>query len=626
MGLWKRLAFGLPAALGMLAVGVPTMEADAVQAAPLANPSTENAQDLGPANASQTVTASVILHVQNPTALQNYIQQTETPGSAQYHKFLTTSQFAAQFAPSSQTIQQIEQELQQYGLQVVSVSADHLDLQVQGTIQQFDNAFNTVIDLFKANGQVFRAPKKPPQIPVALLTNVLAVVGLDTANAAQSLTVKTPNVSGMPSPKAVLPQGGSTATGTPGSYTVGDTANRYDINPLYQKGITGKGETVGIVTLSSFNPQDAYTYWKGIGLHVSQNRIQMVNVDGGGQMDDGSVETTLDVEQAGGLAPDANVVVYDAPNTDQGFIDAFYQAVSDNQVDSLSVSWGQPEIDYLPQMNQGQSYVDELLAFTQAFMEAAAQGISVYAAAGDSGAYDTARDFPPSQGFSTPLTVDFPASDPFVTAAGGTTVPFSATFSLGKVNITQQQPWSWQYLQNLGYQGLFPIGTGGGVSVIFPRPWYQNGVSGVQNSAANQAFTDSQGVLYGSPFTYNLPSNYAGRNLPDVSMDADPETGYLVYWSAGGGWLAGYGGTSFVAPQLNGITALIDQYVGGRVGFLDPVFYQLMQQNGYGANQPFNDLTTGNNWYWSAVSGYDPASGIGTPNVANLAQAIKSMG
>ncbi|SIS83796.1 S53 family peptidase [Alicyclobacillus vulcanalis] len=625
MGLWKRLALGVPAALSMLAVGVPVMSADTVEAAPLANPSTENAQDMGPASGSQTVTASIILRVQNPTALQNYIQETETPGSPLYHKFLTTAQFAQQYAPSAATLQQIEQELQGYGLQVVNVDADHLDMQVQGTVQQFDNAFNTVIDLFKANGHIFRAPKKPPQIPVALLTNVLAVVGLDTAQAAQSLTVKTPNVAGVPSPKVVLPQGGSTATGTPGSYTVGDTANRYDINPLYQKGITGKGETIGIVTLSSFNPQDAYTYWQGIGLKVAPNRIQMVNVDGGGQMDDGSVETTLDVEQSGGLAPDANVVVYDAPNTDQGFIDAFYQAVSDNQADSLSVSWGQPEIDYLPQMNQGQSYVDELLAFTQAFMEAAAQGISMYAAAGDSGAYDTARDFPPSDGFTTPLSVDFPASDPYITAAGGTTVPFTAKFSLGTVNITQEQPWSWQYLQNLGYQGLFSVGTGGGVSVIFPRPWYQLGVGGMQNSAANQAFTDSQGVLYGSPFTYNLPSNYAGRNLPDISMDADPETGYLVYWSAGGGWIAGYGGTSFVAPQLNGITALIDQEVHGRVGFLNPLLYTLLTQGVQGGAQPFHDITTGNNWYWNAVPGYDPASGVGTPDVANLAQDIASL-
>ncbi|GMA57263.1 hypothetical protein GCM10025858_17660 [Alicyclobacillus sacchari] len=112
--------------------------------------------------------------------------------------------------------------------------------------------------------------------------------------------------------------------------------------------------------------------------------------------------------------------------------------------------------------------------------------------------------------------------------------------------------------------------------------------------------------------------------MSDLSMDADPETGYLVYDSADGGWVAGYGGTSFVAPQLNGIAALIDQFTGSRVGFINPVLYGLQKTLGYGSDKPFNDLSDGStNWYYQAVPGYDPASGIGTPNVANLAAALK---
>ncbi|SDW47440.1 Pro-kumamolisin, activation domain [Alicyclobacillus hesperidum] len=623
MGFWKRIAVGLPATIGLLAWQVTGVDAATVPADTVQNPDTQNAQDLGPASPGETITASLILKVQNEQGLENYIQQTETPGNPNYHKFLTTSQFADEYAPSPQVIEQITGYVEQLGLHVDQVDADGLDMQISGTVAQFDNALNTTIDNFRAGGREFRAPKHIPHIPNVLLNSVLAVVGLDTEQAAQSLTVKTPNVQGAPSPKVVLPQSGSTATNTPGSYTVGDTANMYDINPLYQKGITGKGETVGIVTLSDFNPSDAYTYWSTIGLKTPANRIREVQVDGGGQIDSGSDETTLDVEQAGGIAPDANIVVYDAPNTDAGFIDAFYQAVSDNVADSLSVSWGQPEIDYLAAMNNGVDYTDELAAFNQAFMEAAAQGISMFAAAGDSGAYDTARDFPPSDGFTTPLTVDFPASDPYITAAGGTTVPFSANFSLGSVKIQKERPWAWDYLQNLGYTGLFPIGTGGGVSVIWPRPWYQMGISGMQNSAPGQAFTDSQGLLFGTPFTYQLPANFAGRNVSDLSMDADPETGYLVYDSADGGWIAGYGGTSFVAPQLNGIAALVDQFTGSRVGFMNPMLYDLQRTVGYGPNKPFNDLKDGStNWYYQAVPGYDPATGIGTPNVANLATAL----
>ncbi|GMA57265.1 hypothetical protein GCM10025858_17680 [Alicyclobacillus sacchari] len=266
MGFWKHIAVGLPAAIGLLAWQVPGVDAASVQADTVQNPNTQNAQDLGPASAGETITASLILKVQNEQGLENYIQQTETPGNPNYHKFLTTSQFAAEYAPSQQVIQQIVGDIHQLGLQVDQVDADGLDIQVSGTVAQFDNALNTTIDNFRADGHEFRAPKHVPHIPNVLLNSVLAVVGLDTEQAAQSLTVKSPNVNGASSPQVVLPKSGSTATNTPGSYTVGDTANMYDINPLYQKGITGKGETVGIVTLSDFNPSDAYAYWSGIGL------------------------------------------------------------------------------------------------------------------------------------------------------------------------------------------------------------------------------------------------------------------------------------------------------------------------------------------------------------------------
>lgn len=602
----------------------------------------DQATDLGATSGSTTVTASVILKVHDSRGLQNYIQATTTPGNPQYHKFLSVNQFVARYAPSNGQINQVVHYLQQYGLQVNAVYQDNLDLQVTGTVDQFNQAFDTSIHNYSRDGKRFHAPKRRPRVPEAIVNSVLAVAGLSTETAAESLTMKPAQLSGETQPKIVLPKDGTTATGIPGDFTVGDTANMYDINPLYSKGVTGKGETIGIATLANFVPQDAYTYWNTIGLKYKPNRITQVHVDGGGVLGSaaGSGETTLDVEQSGGLAPDANIIVYDAPNTDAGFLDVFYKAVSDNKVDTLSVSWGEPEIFYVAGMNQGVDDTNELTAFDQAFMEGAAQGISMFAASGDSGAYDTNRSLPGTAGFSTPLSVDAPASDPYITAAGGTTVPTTLTMKHGTVSTgTTEQPWAWDYFTDYLNQyygpgtatndpnpvvdlGYFAAGDGGGVSTIWPRPWYQQGVAGMQNTASGQTFSDPQGLLNGTPFSYNLTAGFAGRNVADLSMDADPETGYLLYSSTDGGWGA-EGGTSFVAPQLNGITSLMDQDAGTRLGFLNPTLYSLQQNLGYGSDKPFNDLTTGDNWFYQATPGYDPAAGIGTPNVANLAQAIQ---
>jgi kumamolisin len=135
------------------------------------------------------------------------------------------------------------------------------------------------------------------------------------------------------------------------------------------------GGWASVAVASAFLPEDAYTYWRLIGLNVLANRITQVHIDGGGELsaDAESGETSLDVEQSGGLAPRARIIVYDAPNNDPGFIDLFYKAASDNLVDSLSVSWGDSEI-YDLQAVIGEYAPGQLLALHQAFLELAAQG------------------------------------------------------------------------------------------------------------------------------------------------------------------------------------------------------------------------------------------------------------
>jgi kumamolisin len=287
------------------------------------------------------------------------------------------------------------------------------------------------------------------------------------------------------------------------------------------------------------------------------------------------------------------------------------------------VSWGEPEILYFPQTEGGVDFTDELRAFHQVFLEAAVQGISMFATAGDSGAYDTVRGFggaltdpvPP------PLTADAPGSDPFITTAGGTTVPFSYSFRGGPTeSITKESVWGWDYIQtyfqkNLGLNvGVFSTGGGGGVSVFWPLPAYQAFTSGIRKSEKNQRWLFPEFGI-----DYTLPANFKGRNLPDISLNADPETGYSFVSSEDGpGLLTGEGGTSFVAPQLNGINALIKQATFGRVGLWNPQVYPLQNIFGYSAFSPFNDIKAGDNWFYKGVGGYEPGAGIGTLNVTNL--------
>ena len=461
---------------------------------------------------------------------------------------------------------------------------------------------------------------------------LLAVGGLSDEKLFHPMHLDAAALGALPRTPAVLPATGTTATGVPGSYTVGDVAKLYDVNPLYDRHVDGTGRTVGIATLANFNPADAYTYWSLIGLDVPADRITQVHVDGGGELsaDAGSGETALDAEQSGGLAPRAKIVVYDAPNSDAGFIDLFYKAASDNLVDSLSVSWGVAEELYYAGV-AGTDLTGELLAFHQAFLESAIQGISLFASSGDSGAYEFNQvNTAFNQPYLNVLSVDTPASDPAITAAGGTTAPL--TFNAGPgtpdLVIPTEQVWGWDYVQSyavavLGpqYENVFfPAGAGGGVSIFWPLPWYQIGAGGIRVTEPGQSVVYDGGS--GPQDLIDLPAAFAGRNLPDVSANADPNSGFLLYSTEDGGLLSGIGGTSFVAPQLNGISALIAQSEGGRVGLWNPMLYRFRTAYGYAESSPLRDIVTGDNWFYVGIPGYEPGAGVGVLDVGNLATAI----
>ncbi|MGP1667496.1 MAG: S53 family peptidase, partial [Rhodanobacter sp.] len=442
----------LAASLALILCGYASAGIAAVGSAPA---------DLGASNPGQTVNVTLVLGVNHQAALENYVYATVTRGNPSFHRFVTTAQFADRYGATPSAIANVQAFVKQQGLTQVELLPNHLAIKVSGTIGQFNRAFHTSIHDYQASdGAIFHQPSITPSVPSALSGTLIVASGLSTEARYRSHRMKAafppqPGASAKALAKGATAtttcKGNPTATCTPGEFTVGDVANRYNINPLYRFGINGKGSTIGIATLANFVPADAYTYWSTIGLGVKPNRITQVHVDGGGALGSaaGSGETSLDVEQSGGLAPWANIVVYDAPNTDAGFFDVFNQAVSDNLVDSLSVSWGSPEIVYFPESNGGVDFTDELRAFHQVFLEAAAQGISMFAASGDSGAYDTSRAFGglPSDPIQPPLSVDAPGSDPFITSAGGTTVPYTYSFSGGpSASLSKESVWGWDYI------------------------------------------------------------------------------------------------------------------------------------------------------------------------------------
>jgi kumamolisin len=347
------------------------------------------------------------------------------------------------------------------------------------------------------------------------------------------------------------------------SYTPNQVAQLYQ----FPVGVDGTGETVGILELGGgYKPADLKNYFASLG--IKEPTVTSVSVDKGKNKptnaNSADGEVLLDIEVVGAVAPGAKIVVYFAPNTDQGFLDALTTAIHDqtNKPSVISISWGGPESSWTSQA---------MTAFDSAAQDAAALGVTICAASGDNGSSDGVTD---GQNH-----VDFPASSPNILACGGT--------SLQSANgaIKSESVW------NDGAQG--GAGGGGFSTQFIPLPAYQ--------SSAN--ITAPAGL---------------GRGVPDVSGDADPQTGYKVLVD---GQSLVIGGTSAVAPLWSGLIALLNQKLGKPLGFLQPVLYGLPASAG-----AFHDITVGSNGAFAAKPGWDAASGLGSPSATKLLQALSMAG
>jgi kumamolisin len=618
----------------------------------------------GPTPPSTPETVSFILDERNVSQLEQSVDHG-------INQFDSVSQFAQEYGQSQSNVSQLESFLGQYGIST-QVYAGNVDVVANGTAGQFDKALSDQQNQYHVPGfpgrngmpsvpaQTVHAPSTAPELPYQISQYVLSILGL--ANYApfvsQAVQINTTDVK---------PQKGSSSsclalTGLPNACnTPANFEQNYGLSQLESQGANGHGQTLAIVTLAAIDPGAPQYFWNNIANIPNTGRsLTVQNVDGGpGAPTDasGSGETDLDVEQSGGVAPGANVIVYQAPNTDSGFIDGFFQAASQNVASSISSSWGESETYIQWEIDTGIETTTYQASFDEAFLEMAAQGQSGFVSAGDSGAYDASGDLG-----TTNLSVDSPGDSPYITVTGGTTLPWNGTLTStasgasisANVQVNQQRAWGWDYLwQPVATITASPladvaeslvVGGGGGFSTNEPVPSYQQGVSGTQAGFGVQYLTPASytnvggGLIEPTAWNFNPKPNLTsvqstGRALPDVSTDGDPYTGYLLYEPSfatipvtpttgpepvlQGGW----GGTSFVAPQLNGSTAVIDSYLGHRVGFWNPSIYSYATSR----NSPFTPLqvtgTSNDNIFFTGNPGsvYNESTGLGIPNLTSLA-------
>ncbi|HEX5424828.1 MAG TPA: S53 family peptidase [Candidatus Acidoferrales bacterium] len=504
------------------------------------------AQDVGPADPNEQIEVTVYLRSSSrkgPTA--------DAIGALPIseREYMTREQFARTHSASEEDIAKVRAFAADHGLQVTNVNAAARQVKLRGTVGAFAAAFGATLRHCQHSSGRFRVRTGTLTAPADVAPLIEAVLGLDNRPQAKAhfrLRKARP-----------IQQAQAAAV----SYSPVQVAQAYD----FPGNVDGAGQCIGIIELGGgYNTADLNTFFGNLGITPPQ--VTPVSVDGAtnsptGDPSGADGEVELDIEVAGSIAQGAQIAVYFAPNTDQGFIDAITTAVHDTtrKPSIISISWGGPENSWTEQSRN---------ALNSACQDAATMGVTVLAASGDDGADD---------GTNSPV-VDFPASSPYVIVCGGTKLALSGA------SIGSEQAWN-ELSANEG-------ATGGGVSEVFALPSYQ------QSASVPAA-----------------PNGFAGRGVPDVAGDADPESGYNVVVD---GQQTVIGGTSAVAPLWAGLLARINQALGKNVGYLNPLLYAAS------AEGTFHDITSGSNGDYSARAGWDACTGLGSPDGSALLSALSS--
>jgi kumamolisin len=471
--------------------------------------------------------------------------------------YLTRTQFAAAHGATAADIKLVKSFAAKSNLRVVSANAAERNVKLSGTVRDLSAAFDVKLMEYSHPDGDYRGRIGAVHLPRALVSVVQGVFGLDNRRQARPHFVR----------KAKA--GKTKVKLTP--FVAPDVAVLYD----YPAGTDGTGECIGILEFGGgYKPTDLAAYFKKLA--IKEPSVTSVAVDGvknapGDPDADG--EVALDIEVIGAMAPGAKIVVYFAPFTERGWVDALTAAIHDtvNKPSVISISWGFAE----GQPVQGFEWTAQTVAAVNETLEnAAAMGVTVCAAAGDDGSNDQVGD--------GHAHCDFPASSPYTLGCGGTRLTANGSVIADEV-VWNDGPGS---------------GGGGGISDLNDLPSWQKGIV---------------------PKSVN-PGGRVGRGVPDVTGNADPDTGFMIYY---GGKFTVVGGTSAVAPLWSALIARINQKLGTSVGYFNPLLYNKLANEGC-----LRDITSGNNdtsgnvGGYAAGKGWDAASGWGSPIGSALLKAL----
>ncbi|KVP82159.1 peptidase S53 [Burkholderia ubonensis] len=504
---------------------------------------------LGPCDPAERIHVTIMLRRQEEAHLDALLHQLASGDAAA--KPLSREAFAQRFSANPDDIRKTEDFAHRHQLKVERVDPAESVVVLSGTIRQFEAAFGVTLERFehRSIGQ-YRGRSGPIVLPDELGDAVTAVLGLDSRPQAR------PHFRLRPPFRPA--RGGAAVTFTPPQL-----ASLYG----FPAG-DGAGQCIAIIELGGgYRAADIQQYFRGLGITTPPALVD-VNVGSGRNVPTGDAngpdgEVALDLEIAGAIAPAAKLAVYFAPNSDAGFIQAVNAAVHDttNRPSVISISWGGPEAIWQAQSAQ---------AFDRVLQSAAALGVTVCAASGDSGSGDGLQD--------GAQHVDFPASSPYVLACGGTQLD-----ALPGQGIRREVTWNDE--ASGGGSG------GGGVSTLFDVPVWQQGLAATLADGSRAPL--------------------AKRGVPDVAGDASPQTGYEVSVA---GTPAVMGGTSAVSPLWAALIARINAAANTSVGWINPTLYK--------HPDALRDITEGSNGAYAAAPGWDACTGLGSPNGARLAAIL----
>ena len=518
-----------------------------------------------------TTNFDVALRLRDASGLHSFLSALATPTSPDYRHFLTPAQFAARFGATNATVDAVRSYLTHFGLRVRRLTTGRTLLEMTGRTPDIARAFATPVETVRVSDGSLRAQfAHVATLPSAIAHDVSAVAGLSSvvAPTSQLVSSTTPVTSSraaaLASPRALAPHLSAhvTVPTTCAGATASGLAHGYTVQQQAQlyglSGAWSAGKTGAGQTIAVYElgQYKAADAAVFFQCYGVAPAITTFNVDGGAQ-GGFSNEATMDVEVAGALAPGANLEIYQGPNAASGPVDLYAQIANDNTASIVTTSWGDCEID-----PTGAVQAEHVI-----FEQMAAQGQTVVAASGDSGSSDCTGIV------SNAPAVDDPASQPYVTGVGGLTV--------SALSPLTQSVWN-----SNGGAG------GGGVSQVWSRPSWQS-ASGIAATATM-------------------------RMVPDLSVMADPNTGFINYYTGSTnpclGWCS-IGGTSIGSPLVGALVATAAQVCNvPRLGFINPTLYALAR-----SGRGFVDVTTGNNdlfgtGVYSAGVGYDLASGLGSPD------------